>query len=131
VLFLGCGTVLPAVVVWLIAALGWNPHARRWPAQPVLAGAVSKSWQSFAFGRLNRFNNCMTIVADERHLHLLPFAPFRLAGAKRISLPLDRMTEISRSTGAGMISARIDGRLIYGPAWCMTLARPEPARAKA
>jgi hypothetical protein len=118
------------VVVWLIVTLAWNPNARRYPAQPILAGAVSKSWQSVAFGRMNRFNNCVTIVADEHHLHLLPFAPFRLAGARRISLPLDRMTDPKTSLGGGMMSARIDGRLIYGPIWCMSLARPEPAAAE-
>ena len=127
VLFLGCGTVLPAVVIWLIATLAWNPNARRWPAQPVLTGAVSKAWQSFAFGRFNRFNNCMTIIADERCLHLVPFALFRLAGSKPISLPLDRMTDIKPAIGGFMMSARLDGRLIFGPAWCMSLAQPATA----
>jgi hypothetical protein len=128
-LVLSLATFVPALVIWLIVQLAWNPNARRWPAQPVLPGAVSKSWQSFAFGRLNRFNNCITILADERCLHLEPFALFRLQGARRISLPLDRMTELRRSLAPGMMSARIDGRLIYGPSWCMRLVQPEPGES--
>jgi hypothetical protein len=66
-------------------------------------------------------NNCLTIVADERHLHLQPLAPMQWLGAGRLSLPLDRITDI-RPGVLGQMTARLDGRTIAGPAWCLSLA---------
>lgn len=120
----GLGLIVPAMVMWLIVSLGWNLSARRYSAQAVLPGAVSKSWQSFGFGPLKRFNNCMTIIADEKHLHIVPMALFRIFGARTASLPLDRMCNLKPMLGGGMIKATLDGRRICGPAWCMNLAMP-------
>jgi hypothetical protein len=94
-----------------------------------LPGAVSQTWQSFAFGPLARLNNCLTIVADERHLHMRPFALMRWLGAGWISLPLDRMRDIE-SAFMGQMSAELDGRVITGPRWCLSLASgsAEPAK---
>jgi hypothetical protein len=110
-----------ALVFWLLVRVLWKPMERLYPAQPILPGAVSKSWQSFAFGPLSRLNNCLTIVADERHLHLQPLAPMQWLGAGWLSLPLDRMTDI-RPGLLGQMTAGLDGRTIAGPAWCLSLA---------
>jgi hypothetical protein len=128
VALLACiGLVVVAGIFWLITLTVWRPMQRRYPAQAIRPGAVSRSWQTFGFGRLLRLSNCLTIVADERHLHLTPFAPMRWTGAWRMSLPLDRITDVRKADLPGFdISARLDGRLIFGPEWCMRLADSEP-----
>jgi len=113
---------LTALLFWMLVLVMWRPVQRRYPRQPILPGAVSQSWQSFAFGPLMRMNNCLTIVADERHLHLRPFAPMRWLGAGWISLPLDRITGIRPSLLGTSLTADLDGRTIAGPEWCLKLA---------
>jgi hypothetical protein len=113
--------VIIAGVAWLIVFLMWKPLMRRYPPQPFLSGAVSKSWQSFAFGPLMRMNNCLTIVADEQCLHLRPFAPMQWLGAGWISLPVNRIAGVQPGM-FGQLSAFLDGRMIAGPAWCLNLA---------
>jgi hypothetical protein len=121
--------VITAGVFWLIVRVLWKPLQRRYPPQPVLAGAVSKSWQSFGFGPLMRLSNCLTIAADERHLHLTPFAPMRWVGAETVSLPLDRIRNVRTSplTMRMLMAADLDGRSITGPAWCLKLAAGDAA----
>jgi hypothetical protein len=128
-LIFGSLLVITAGVFWLIVRVLWKPLQRRYPAQPVLAGAVSKSWQSFGFGPLMRLSNCLTIVADERHLHLTPFTPMRWVGAGTVSLPLDRISNVRTSplTMRMLMTADLDGRSITGPAWCLRLAAGDAA----
>lgn len=117
------GLVIVAGVFWLIGALAWKPWECRYPAQPILRGAVSQQFQSFGLGRLSRLNNCVTIIADEQHLHLQPFAALRWVGCGRMSLPLDRISDVRQGRMAGFpMSARIDGQAISGPPWCLKLA---------
>src|SRR5688572_15031045 len=82
-LLAGLGLAVVAVIVWWITLTVWKPMQRGYPAQAIRPGAVSRSWQTFGFGRLLRLSNCLTIVADEQHLHLTPFAPMRWTGASR------------------------------------------------
>lgn len=125
-LLAGLGLAAVAGIFWLITLTVWKPMQRRYPAQAIRPGAVSRSWQTFGFGRWLRRSNCLTIVADERHLHLTPFAPMRWTGAGRMSLPLDRITDVRKAEMPGFdMSARLDGRLIFGPEWCMRLADSE------
>jgi hypothetical protein len=120
------GAVL-AGVLWGIAMVLWKPWERRYPAQGLRAGAVSQSWQSFGLGRFGRLSNCLTIIADERHLHLSPFAPLRWLGCGVISLPLDRVLDVRPGLlPRSELTAEIDGHAISGPAWALALARQEP-----
>ena len=120
------GLIIVAGVFWVIALVLWKPWQRRYPAQPILPGAVSQSWQSFGFGRFGRMNNCVTIIADQRHLHLTPFAPLRWVGARTLSLPLDRISELRPGIlpRTSMV-ANIDGHAISRPQWCLSLAQSE------
>jgi len=113
---------IPAVVFWLIHLLAWRPLMKRFSTQPIRSGAVSKSFQSVAFGPLMRFNNCLTLVADDEHLHIVPFAPLVWVGAKRISLPWNRMNRVQHSRLTGMTKVKIGVQTISGPDWCMRLA---------
>lgn len=120
----GFGAALVAGVFWLIALLLWKPWQRRHPAQPVRDGAVSQSWQSFAFSRFGRLNNCVTIIADDRHLHLLPMTPLRWVGCGVISLPLDRIANVRPGLMPSQTIAELDGHSIAGPEWALQLGRP-------
>jgi hypothetical protein len=117
------GVALIAGIFWIIGLLLWRPWQGRYPAQSILEGAVSQSWQSFAFGRLGRLNNCVTIVADEKHLHLLPMTPLRWVGCGVISLPLDRIANVRPGFLPSQTAADIDGREITGPDWALQLGR--------
>ena len=119
--------VFPPLVLWAILQLTWAPMARRYPARPQSPDAVVKKSQSFVFGRLGRYNNCVHIAVDEHSLHLIPPSVFRLCGAKVISLPWDAMHEVGRPSAFGMVRAKIDGRVFAGPTWCMELAHTEPS----
>jgi hypothetical protein len=120
--------VLPALTLAVIVRVAWAPLARRYPARPDLAGAVRGRYESFRLGRFTRIGHGMHITVDEEHLHLDPIALLRWVGARRISLPWARMTDVRPAPGRlgapadGMIAVTIDGRRIAGPAWCMTLA---------
>jgi hypothetical protein len=116
------GVLFTVGVFALISLTLWRPWQRRYPARPILDGAVSQSWQSFTFGSLARLNNCITIIADEKHLHLMPLAPMRWTGARTISLPLDRISDVRPGWTPGVMRASLDGRAISGPDWCLRLA---------
>lgn len=112
----------PLLVFTVVVRLTWHPFLNRYPAQPVMPDAVSKSFQSFRFGAVGAYNNCIRITVDERHLHLEGMGPIRWFGATRLSIPWDAMTEAAPSRLPGMIHARLDDRTVAGPEWCMKLA---------
>lgn len=114
------------IALALVTRLLWLPVQRKYPARPIEGGAVSKPWQSFSFGPFGRFNHCLRLTADAHHLHIHPFVLFGWCGAKRISLPWDRITEVRLSRVPMSLSwAKVDGRRIAGPAWCLELAALE------
>lgn len=113
---------LPLLVLAVVVRLTWHPFLNRYPAQPVMPDAVSKGFQSFRFGLVGAYNNCITIVADERHLHLEGMGLIRWFGATRMSIPWEAMTEASPSRMPGMIRARLGDQTVAGPEWCMKLA---------
>jgi len=119
---------IPVFAFWIIHLAAWRPLMNRHHAQPIRSGAVSKSFQSISFGSLMRFNNCLTLVADDEHLHIVPFAPLKWVGARRISLPWNRMMRVSQSRLNGMIKVKLGDRFLSGPEWCMKLA-PIPETA--
>ncbi|HRP62139.1 MAG TPA: hypothetical protein PK400_02480 [Phycisphaerales bacterium] len=113
---------LPLLVLAVVVRLTWRPFLSRYPAQPVMPDAVSKGFQSFRFGPIGAYNNCIRIMADERHLHLEGMGPIRWFGAARMSVPWEAMTEASPSRLPGMIRARLGDQTVAGPEWCMKLA---------
>ncbi len=116
-----------SAALFLVTRLMWIPLQRQYPEQPVLEGAVSRSMQSFSFGGLARFNNALRITVDERHLHIAPFVLFSSFGARRISIPWDRIDDVRPAFWPGMLKATLDGRTISGPAWCLRLAGDQDA----
>ncbi len=116
----------PLIVFWIITFLMWKPWERRFPAMPQSTDAIVKQGQSVSFGRLGNMNNCMTLAADAHHLHLIPFAPMRMVGAKVISIPWDRFTEIGPPPRLkiGLTRGVIDGRRRFAaPEWAMGVGR--------
>jgi len=114
--------LLPPTVIGLILRLTWLPMARKFPAKPQTPNAIVKKSQSIAFGWFGRYNQCAHVAADEHHLHLIPPAAFRVLGARVMSLPWDAMREVKPSVWPGMTRAKINGRSITAPNWCMKLA---------
>jgi hypothetical protein len=118
----------PFAIFALMTVLLWKPIERRFPAAPQSRDAIVKLGQSLQFGRFLRFNNAMALAADEDHLHLIPFIAFRLAGAKVISIPWSRVTDVAPPPGRfsmKLTKAKIDGRTLAAPEWAMKFARVE------
>lgn len=125
----------PFAIFVLINLLLWNPLERRFPAAPQSRDAVVKLGQSLLVGKFFRFNNAITLAADEDHLHLIPFVMMRLVGAKVVSIPWERVTDVAPPPprfSMRLTKAKVDGRTLAAPEWAMKFARveapePEPA----
>lgn len=119
---------LPFAIFGLLTGVIWKPLERRYPAAPQSRDAVVKLGQSFQFGPLVRFNNAVALAADEDHLHLIPFTLMRLTGAKVISIPWSRVTDVAPPPGKysmRLTRAKVDGRTLAAPEWAMSFARVE------
>lgn len=125
VLFFATGVLL------IIVHAAWRPFASRYPAQSIGSGAVSRHFQSFSTSRFTRFNSCVRLIADDRHLHIDMPRLFQWLGARRASLPWLRMSHPRKGWMPGMMNIDIDGRTVSGPEWCMKLAVPEIDHADA
>ncbi len=115
-------TGFPFVLFGLITQIMWAPHARRFPARPQSKDAVVRLYQSLAFGPVSRINNFVHIAADADHLHLIAPGIMRVTGAKTISIPWDRFSDVKQKSLFGMTSGRVDGRYFAAPTWCMRVA---------
>lgn len=113
--------------VYLLTFMLWKPLEKRWPHQPVQSDAVSRGFQTFWFGPIARYNLCLHATVDEQHIHITPMAPMRWLRARPISLPLDEMSEVRRTAIPTLMQARLGDRRIHGPAWCLSLADPDPS----
>ncbi|MGP1309953.1 MAG: hypothetical protein ACTS27_07140 [Phycisphaerales bacterium] len=136
------GSLAPRVAVWaaplalaipfgvfgLITVIAWKPLERRFPAAPQSRDAIVKLGQSLQLGAFARFNNAISMAADEDHLHLIPLTPMRLTGAKVVSVPWDRVTDIGPPPGRfsmKLTKATADGKTLAAPEWAMQFARVE------
>ncbi len=124
----------PFAIFALITVTLWKPYERRFPAAPQSRDAIVKLGQSFQYGPIMRFNNAVALAADEDHLHLIPFSVMRLTGAKVISIPWSRVTDVAPPPGRfsmRLTKAKVDGRTLAAPEWAMQFARidlPEELR---
>lgn len=122
----------PFAIFGLLTWLLWKPLERRYPAAPQSRDAVVKLGQSLQIGAMFRFNNALALGADEDHLHLIPFMPMRWTGAKVVSIPWERVSDVQPSPGRysmRLTKAKVDGRTLGAPEWAMKFARveaPEP-----
>jgi hypothetical protein len=110
------------LLILLVVRLAWPPWAREFPAQSPREDAVVQILQSFSFGGLRRFNNVLTITADEDYLHVALPRVLQWPGCRPMSIPWSEITDARRTSQRDWISARAAGRRIAGPAWCMSLA---------
>lgn len=113
---------LPFLIFGFITQLMWAPLSRRFPPRPQAPDAVVKTYQSLAIGRLSRINNFVHIAADADHLHFIAPGIMRMTGAKVISVPWERFTDVKQKGLFGMTNARLDGRPFSAPTWCMQVA---------
>lgn len=124
---LGVILLVAPPVMWIVIRLTWAPISRRHPEQPVGPGAASRRFQSFSLGGLARFSNCLTIVVDERHLHLGLPPPLDWCG-HGISIPWEALRDPKPRHGGRWIEATLDGRKVGGPAWCLQLIEPADSK---
>jgi hypothetical protein len=110
-----------AVVVWVVARVGWMPIQQRYP--------VRRALQSFKVGILN-FGFSVHVTVDETCLHLEPARFLRWVGASTISIPWSEITITNRSRSGRWITVKADKWTIQGPAWCLELAEPEAGSEK-
>lgn len=119
----------PFLIFGFVTQLMWAPMARRFPAKPQAPDAVVRTFQSAAFGRVNRINNFVHIAADADHLHFIAPGIMRMTGAKVISVPWERFTDVKQKGMFGLTNARLDGRPFTAPTWCMQVALAQAGEA--
>ena len=61
-------------------------------------------------------------AVDDQFLHLTPAKVLRWLGAHPLSVPWASIRILKRSRIGDWITAEVDGRRIFGPAWCLKLA---------
>ncbi len=122
--------VLTPGIIWAVVRVGWSPWMRVYPPLEPSPDAVRRNFQSFRFGLLN-FGLSIHVAADDEHLHLIPAKLLRWCSARPISIPWDRIQVEKRSSRRTMIQARVDGKQLMGPAWCLELADPAAGDAGA
>jgi hypothetical protein len=118
-----------ALVVYGIAAgmaSSWNVMAREFPGVEPSPDAVRRSFQSFAMGIFN-MGWCVHVAVDDERLHLMPARLMRVAGAKTISVPWDRVEYVRAPRRGRGACVRIAKRELMGPAWALDLAKGEGA----
>lgn len=123
-LVVGAPFAIFGLLTWLI----WKPLERRYPPEPQSRDAVVKLGQSLQIGMWLRINNALALAADEDHLHLIPFMPMRWTGAKVVSIPWDRVTDVAPPPprfSMKLTKAKVDGRTLAAPEWAMKFARVE------
>ena len=117
------------LLIMVVVRLAWPGWSSEFPPQLPRDDAVVLIMQDFSFGGLRRFNNVLTIAADEDYLHLALPRVLQWPGCKPMSIPWPEIVEARRSRQQEWITARVRGRRIAGPAWCMSLALPEDVPA--
>lgn len=120
--------VMDAAIVVLIlrvTAHSWNSIAGKYPATEPAPDAVRRDFQSFRIGAIN-LGYSVHVIADETHLHLRPARILRLLGGRPSSIPWEEIVPLERAALGGRF-ARIAGKTITGPRWCIDLADPTGA----
>ncbi len=119
---------IPLAAFWLITLIMWKPWERRFPAMPQRTDAVVKLGQSVTLGRIGNMNNCIALAADANYLHMIPFSMMRVVGARVVSVPWDRFTEVGAASKFKFMPTKgvIDGRIRFAaPEWAMGVGRVE------
>jgi len=96
----------------------WAPLIRAFPPQPIAPGAVRKVAQSFRYGQLSA-DGAMALTADQAHLHIEGWGPFKWVGQTRVSVPWEKISVSVSPLGK---AAAIDGHPVTLPGWCLEIA---------
>ena len=123
--------VMDAVIVALIlraTAFSWNGLAGAHPAVDPAPDAIRRGFQSFSIGAIN-LGFCVHVLVDEERLHLRPAWILRVMGGREVSVPWESV-DLAGNAPFGRRFARIGGKTLTGPRWCLDLADPTGARDK-
>jgi hypothetical protein len=112
------------LLVWAMIRGNWHPLLRSFPARPPADGAVGRRFQSFRLGLMN-LGGCIHVAADEFHLHLTPVRVLQWLSMRPVSIPWEAIELRGSRAGRRYREARILGKHVLGPAWCLDLADPE------
>ena len=105
----------------------WNRIADAHPAVEPAPDAVRRRFQSFKMNLLN-LGLSGHVAVDDRCFHLAPAAVIRWAGARPMSVPWEAIEVIGRGWTRRSVRTRINGIVVWGPAWCLGLAGERDAR---
>lgn len=124
------------VIVWVLFCTGisflmikavvnstWLKIAKAHPGVEPAPDAVRRNFQSFKMNLLN-LGLCVHVSVDDAYLHLYPAAFIRWFGARPASVPWAAVEHL----GPAMMrshKAKIEGVMVWGPAWCLKLASNE------
>jgi hypothetical protein len=114
-------TLLDLLVVRTLIRAAWDSLADRFPPRSVAADAIRRNFQTFAIDWVN-LGHCVHAAADRAHLHLLPARFLRWFGCRPISIPWGEVAIQKRRRS--VVTAKIGGATVKGPAWCLSLADP-------
>lgn len=110
--------LVPVLIVATVNAM-WQPIVDAHPAVDPAPDAVTRNNQSFRVGPLN-LAYAINVACDEAYLHLSPARWARFMRIRPASVPWSAI-EI-RKTGTRWMTARIAGKIVQGPRWCLELA---------
>jgi hypothetical protein len=113
------------VLILRVTAHSWNSIASRYPASEPATDALRREFQSFRIGAIN-LGFSVHVIADESRLHLRPAWILRRLGGRPASIPWEEIRPLQPSPLGGRF-ARIAGKTITGPRWCIDLADPTGA----
>lgn len=117
------GVMLPVDFLVLRTLVGgaFDGIAKKYPAQPVLAGAVRREFQSISIG-LSNMGGCVHMSVDERCWHIEPARFVRwLGGRSTISIPWEAIRVKKATPRAVTVHVERIGE-VRGPVWALGLA---------
>ena len=112
---------ISALLIKAIVGSTWMKIARAHPGVAPAPDAVRRNFQSFKMNLLN-LGFSVHVAVDEHYLHLLPSLFLRWFGAQPASVPWDAVQDLGKGWSSHSRKAKIDGVMVWGPAWCLKLA---------
>lgn len=126
--FLVMDTVIVGAIISAIVSSSFGVLSKKYPAVPMLPGAVYREFQDAAFGSSN-FGKCVHIGVDENGLHLFPSAIIRWAGGKPATIPWTMVELVPDTKNRRLVKCTLAGIKSRLPAWCFDVQTPATSGA--
>ena len=113
--------LITVVVSFVLLRINWNRVAANYPAEPPLADAVCRRFQTCSMGLFN-LGWSVNILADQERLHLQPALFLRAATSRGMSIPWDEVMPEEKRVLGRYCAFHIDNRRFLTPAWVADIA---------